>query len=38
MKSLNKKLWTNLSAKELQETSLQAACCLNAVVNAPTKK
>jgi hypothetical protein len=36
MKSLNKskELWTNMSVKEVEDSNYNAACCLNARVNA----
>lgn len=40
MKSLNstEKLWTSQSAKDVDVSDYQAACCLNAKVNSPRSK
>jgi len=40
MKSLNStaKLWTSLSAEDVDTSDYQAACCLNARINAPADR
>jgi len=40
MKSLNgtEKLWTSQSAKDVDLSDYQAACCLNAKINSPAAK